>query len=303
MIKPPYLKQGDTVAIVAPSGIVKDHSTIDKAIVLLDSWGLKAIVGKHIFDNGFHFASSDTNRLADLQTALDNTEVKAIWCARGGYGTVRIIDQLDFTAFKENPKWVIGYSDITVLHNHINNQGITSIHGMMPVNLSNPMEQIQPSVDSLKIALFGEELSYEFQGSQYNKLGTVSGQLVGGNLTLLENSLGTASAIDTTDKILFIEEIGEYKYHIDRMLWALKRNGYFENCKGVLIGDMSNIPQNDPNFGQEIEEIILNIVKGYNIPIAFNFPAGHGDVNQAICLGSKVELIINSETSTLNFKN
>lgn len=301
MIQPLYLKKGDTIAIVAPSGIIKDHTTIHKAVALIQSWGLNAVLGKHIFDNENHFSSTDENRLTDIQEALDNPNIKAIWCARGGYGTVRIIDAIDFTAFLKKPKWIIGYSDITVLHNHIHNIGVATLHGMMPVNLSASKEKIKQSIDTLYNTLFGKEIRYEFPNSKYNVLGNAEGLLVGGNLTLLENSLGTNSTINTKDKILFIEEIGEYKYHIDRMLWALKRNHYFKNCKGLLVGGMTEIKQNDPVFGQTIEDLILKIVAEYNIPVAFDFPAGHDLINTAIYLGIKIKLDINKESTTLNY--
>ncbi|MEI6866040.1 LD-carboxypeptidase [Flavicella sp.] len=300
---PDYLQKGDTVAIVAPAGIIKKEANIYKAAELVKSWGLHVVIGEHVFDKNNHFSATDKNRLADIQQALDTPNIKAIWCARGGYGTGRIIDQIDFTTFQKKPKWIIGYSDITVLHSHIHNLNIETIHGMMPVNIGLPEEQRQQSVLTLKKALFGELSQYTLSSSSYNKLGSATGNLVGGNLTLLENLLGTSSSIDTTDKILFIEEIGEYKYHIDRLLQALKRNGYFDHCNGIIIGGMSHIKRNNPLYGLTIEEIILDVLPDNKIPVIFDFPAGHDPENRALYLGRNIEMVVSKDSSTVRFLN
>lgn len=301
MKKPAYLQQGDTISIVAPAGVIKNNASIYKAADLAKTWGLHVVIGEHVFDEYHHFSATDKNRTADLQEALDNPSIKAIWCARGGYGTVRIIDELNFENFSTSPKWIIGYSDITVLHNHIHNLGFESIHGMMPVNIEFPEEKRIESVNTLKQALFGELVSYTIPSSTYNKTGNTSGRIVGGNLTLLENLLGTASSIDTEGKILFFEEIGEYKYHIDRLLQGLKRNGYFDHCNGIIIGGMSHIKKNNPSYGQTIEELILEVIPQKNIPVIFDFPAGHDPENRALYLGKNIEMNVNSKTSELIF--
>ena len=236
MKRPDYLKQGDTIAIVAPAGIIKNDASIYEAAELIKTWGLHVVIGKHVFDKYYHYSATDANRLSDFQEALDAPSIKAIWCARGGYGTVRIIDDLDFTTFKKSPKWVVGYSDITVLHSHVHNLGIETIHGMMPVNVEFPEEKRIESEKTLQQALFGVLTTYSIPSSNYNKPGSTTGILVGGNLTLLENLLGSNSSIHTEGKILFFEEIGEYKYHIDRLLQGLKRNGYFDsrNCNHAI---------------------------------------------------------------------
>ena len=301
LIKPAYLKVGDTIAIVATAGIIKNTEPVKKAVKLAESWGLHVILGKNTFNQAHHFAGTDAERLNDLQVALDNKSVKAIWCARGGYGTVRIIDKVDFTAFKQHPKWIIGYSDITVLHSHIHNLGFETLHAMMGMSMNfTPSKNIE-SIKTLKAALFGKSLNYTIKASKYNKTGTAEGELVGGNLSILQSLLGSNSSLNTENKILFIEEIGEYHYQIDRMIYALKRAGYFNNCNGLIIGGMTKIRKNTTPWGQTIEELILEATKEYNFPILFNFPAGHDVDNRALILGRPIKLNVSKENSTINF--
>ena len=301
--QPPYLKTGDTVAIVAPSGILKNRTDeVQQAQALLKRWGLHSVVGKHVFSEADHFAGTDDERCEDLQEALDNPKISAIWCARGGYGTVRILDKLDYSKFKQNPKWLIGYSDITALHNQIHNEGVESLHAIMCVSLPKDESEIEASISTLKNTLFGNPLSYTLKGSSYNKTGTTSGQLVGGNLTMLHTMLGSKTSIDTFGKILFIEEIGEYKYHIDRMLQSLKRAGYFDNCKGVIVGDMTKLRTNTTLWGTSVEQLILDALADYDFPIAFNMPAGHEKDNQALILGRTVQLTVDYKQSSVVFK-
>lgn len=300
--QPAYLKTGDTVAIVAPSGILKNrNSEVIQAQNLLKSWGLHVVVGKYVFNKANHFAGTDNQRCEDLQTALDDPKISAIWCARGGYGTVRILDMLNFTKFKTNPKWVIGYSDITAIHNQIHNEGIESLHAIMCVSLPKDETEIEASISSFKNALFGTPINYTLKPSKYNKTGSASGQLVGGNLTMLHTMLGSKTSINTDGKILFIEEIGEYKYHIDRMLQSLKRAGYFNNCKGVIVGDMSKMRTNTTLWGTSIEQLILDALSDYSFPIAFNMPAGHEPDNRALILGRTITLKVEKNQSTVVF--
>jgi len=302
LIRPPYLKAGDTVAIVAPSGILKNRfDEIEHAQTLLKSWGLHTVVGKHVFSQDHHFAGTDEQRCEDFQNALDSPKVSAIWCARGGYGSVRILDKLDYTKFKQQPKWLIGFSDITALHNQFHNEGIESIHAMMCVSLPQDENQIKETIATFKAAIFGEPLHYTLKGSTYNKAGTVTAPLVGGNLTMLHTMLGSNTSLDTTGKILFIEEIGEYKYHIDRMLQSLKRAGYFDNCKGVLIGSISKVRKNTTPWGKSIEQLFLDVLEDYHIPIAFNMPAGHEKDNRALILGRTIDLTVTKEKATISF--
>ena len=302
--QPPYLKAGDTVAIVAPSGILKNRDKeIEQAKTLLKSWGLEVVIGNHVFNKDNHFAGSDDERCEDFQKALDNPKISAIWCARGGYGTVRILDKLDYSKFKQNPKWLIGYSDITALHNQMHNEGVESIHAMMCTSLQDDMATIEETVSTFKNAIFGKSLNYTLEGSKYNKVGNATGKLVGGNLTMLHTMLGSKTSIDVSGKILFIEEIGEYKYHIDRMLQSLKRAGYFDNCKGVIVGDMSKLRKNTTLWGTSVEQLILDALAEYNFPIAFNMPAGHEKDNRAMILGRTVELTVSKDKSTVKFKD
>jgi len=304
LIQPPYLKAGDTVAIVAPSGLLKNRTKeIDQAQALLKSWGLNVMVGQHVFEQAGHFAGTDEQRSDDLQKALDNPNIKAIWSARGGYGTVRVIDNLDYSKFKKAPKWLIGYSDITALHNDIHNEGIETIHALMCTSLTNNLEGIETSVATFRKAIFGESLNYSINGSEYNKTGSASGQLVGGNLTLLHTMLGSRTSIKTDNKILFFEEIGEYAYHIDRMLISMKRAGYFENCKGIIVGDISNVRKNTTPWGKPVKQLILDMFAEYDFPILFDFPAGHEKDNRALILGRTLELKVGKDESTINYQD
>ncbi|TCI93508.1 S66 peptidase family protein [Tenacibaculum sp. M341] len=299
---PSYLKKGDTVAIVAPAGILLNRNeVIEKAKNLLESWDLKVVLGKNLFQKGNHFAGSDEQRTNDFQEALNNPKVKAIWCARGGYGSVRIIDLLNFTEFKKNPKWIIGYSDVTVFHNHIHNLGVETLHAMMGTSLQDDIHDIPHTIETFKKVLFGEQLSYSIASSSYNREGNVTGQLVGGNLAILTAMLGSESQISTDHKILFIEEIGEYEYAIDRMLQSLYRANYFKNVKGIIIGDISKVKENSTNWGCAIEELFLNALPK-EIPVLFNFPAGHEPDNRALIMGRNIELSINKDQfSKINF--
>lgn len=304
MIQPPYLKAGDTVAIVAPSGILLNkQSEVQQAENLLKSWGLNVVIGKHVFKQNGHFAGTDAERCEDFQKALDDPKIKAIWCARGGYGTVRILDKLDYTQFKKQPKWLLGYSDITALHNDFHNLGVESIHTLMCTSLTKDLNGLENTISTFKDAIFGKPLAYTLEGSKYNKAGTSTAPIVGGNLTMLHTMLGSKSSIDLSGKILFIEETGEYAYHIDRMLQSLKRAGYFDKCKGIIVGDISKVRKNTTEFGRTIEEIILDVVEDFDFPVAFNMPAGHEKDNRALILGRTVELKVGKDKSELNFKN
>jgi len=304
LIQPTYLKAGDTVAIVAPSGVLKNREgEVQQAVALLKSWGLYVVVGKHVFKQSNHFAGTDDERCEDIQNALDDPTISAIWCARGGYGTVRILNKLDYTKFKNHPKWVIGYSDITALHNQLHNNGFKSIHAIMCVSLTKDLSEIADAVETFKAALFGYPKNYDLDYSPYNKIGEAKGQLVGGNLTILHTMLGSKESLDTTNKILFIEEIGEYKYHIDRMLQSMKRAGYFENCKGLIVGDMSRMRKNTTLWGSSVEQLILDVLKDYDFPITFNMPAGHEKKNLALTLGMTVELKVEKDKTLVSFIN
>ena len=303
LIQPPYLKAGDTVAIVAPSGVLKNRTDeVARAKKLLESWQLNVVVGKHVFSRDDHFAGTDQERCEDFQKALDNPNIKAIWSARGGYGTVRILDKLDYSKFLQQPKWVIGYSDITALHNQLHTKGVESIHAIMCVSLPEDQEDIKESIETFKAAIFGKPINYTLKGSEFNRVGEASGELVGGNLTILHTMLGSNTSIDTSGKILFIEEIGEYKYHIDRMLQSLKRAGYFDNCNGVIVGGMSRMRKNTTLWGTSVEQLVIDALSDYDFPIAFNMPAGHEKDNRAMIMGRTVQLAVSSNQSTVTFE-
>ncbi|MGY5352207.1 S66 peptidase family protein [Wenyingzhuangia sp. IMCC45533] len=299
--QPEFLKQGDTILIVAPAGIVKQPKAIAKAKETFESFGYQVIIGDHVFKEYHHFAGSDSERLKDMQWAINHKSAKAVWCARGGYGSVRIIDSLNFTGLVKHPKWMIGYSDFTVFHDKLHNLGFKSIHGAMPINFKEHWENIQESMDALNNTLQGNLNQYHVPFNSYNKKGNCRGRIIGGNLTILENMTGTDGCISTKNKILFIEEVGEYKYHIDRLLRGLDRKGYFKDCSGLILGDFTSIKQNNPLFGQTIEEIVLAIVDKYNIPILFDFPAGHEDKNLPLIFGSEIELNITENNATVQF--
>ncbi|MCF6307756.1 MAG: LD-carboxypeptidase [Flavobacteriaceae bacterium] len=293
---PKNLEFGDKVAIVSTARKVS-KSELNFALETLKNWGLKIVLGKTIEAEENQFAGNDNLRAEDFQQMLDNPNIKAIWCARGGYGTVRIIDKLDFTAFKKHPKWIIGYSDVTVLHSQIHTLGIATLHAQMPVAIETKSEA---TVNSIYKTLFGKEYSITITSEKNNRLGIASGQLVGGNLSILYSLCGSPSAINTDGKILFIEDLDEYLYHIDRMLQNLKRNGMFANLKGLIVGGMTQMHDNDIPFGKSAEEIILDICKDFDFPIAFNFPAGHIEDNWALVFGAEVKLKVGENKVTLS---
>lgn len=302
LIKPPALKKGDTIMILSPAGKLKDKSAVDPGIELANHWGLVVFFGNHLLSQDGSFAGSDEQRLEDLQKALDDPSIKAIWAARGGYGTVRIIDDLDFSNFMVHPKWIVGYSDITVLHNKINELGYQSIHGQMPLTLSLADPVQKEGIQTLHSTLFGKKLAYKIEASSYNKEGESSGQLVGGNLSIVYSMLGSDTNLNMNGRILFIEDVGEALYHIDRMMISLKRAGFFNNCKGVIVGDF-RLKKNEGNrFGKSLEEIVLEAVEGTDFPVVFNFPAGHLDDNRTLLLGSYVDMKVTKNKAKISFR-
>ncbi|MBP6039026.1 MAG: LD-carboxypeptidase [Flavobacterium sp.] len=297
MIIPPFLKAGDTVALVCTARKFFPEDA-KPAIDLLESWGLNVKLGNTIGLDNCQLGGTDNERAADFQAQLDDENVKAIWCARGGYGTVRIIDALDFTKFKKHPKWIMGFSDVTVLHSQLNIERVATLHSIMPFTVPNAPEEVK---ETLRKALFGERISYTIPSKSYDVKGRASGELVGGNISILYSLLGSKSAIDTKDKILFIEDLDEYLYHIDRMMYNLKRNGYFEQVKGIVVGSMTDMHDNEIPFGQNEVQIITEIAKENRIPIAFQFPAGHQSDNRTLILGQQVVFEVNEKEIKLKF--
>jgi len=292
MIKQPqYLKKGDKIAIVCPAKKLK--SSIEPAIAQLEQWGLEVLKGESVSTAYHQFAGEDALRAADMQTFLDDPEIKAIICGRGGYGTIRIIDMLDFTQFNQNPKWLIGFSDITILLSHLlASENTQSIHGQMPGTFEDATEE---SLETLRKALFGEEHSFNVISSFPNRSGNAEGILIGGNLSLLVAIEGSSSEMDYTDKILFLEDVGEYEYALDRMMRTLKRSGKLSKLRGLIVGAFNEIKTEDIPFGQTVEEVIWEVVKEYDYPVGFNFPVGHIEDNRALVLGKKMSLSINRQ--------
>lgn len=294
-----FLSKGDLIGITAPAGKIKSER-LTTAVSVLESWGLRIELGKHIFSEAHgYFSGTDQERSQDFQNMLDDPKIKAIICARGGYGTTRFIDQLDFTSFLKFPKWIVGFSDITALHLRLHQLGFESIHSVMPIQFPKP--EHKESIESLGKTLFGETVQLEAKASESNRLGSATGQVIGGNLTLLIDSLGTAMAIDTTGKILIIEEVGEYKYKLDRMFTHLKRANKLSQLAGLIIGHMTDINDAEGSFGQTVEEIILDKVKEFNYPVAFNFPIGHEAPNLAWRHGATGTLNVSNDISRLTF--
>ncbi len=289
-VSPPYLKKGDTIGITSPGGYIKT-ADIQPAIKEIERWGYNVHIGDTIDKRDNTFGGTDAERIADMQAMLDNGQIKAILCARGGYGSVRIIDALNWDRFKASPKWIIGFSDVTVLHAHLSRQlHIASIHSKMCNSFpavwetANPLRQ--QTILSIGQALSGEKMSYSVSPASFNKTGKSEGILVGGNLKTLESLAGSASAIETDNRILFVEDTGEYMYSIDRMFWNLKRSGKLDRLKGLIIGGFK-IKKDDPGeeFGKTLQEVVLEKVKEFHYPVCFNFPVGHQLENFALKCG------------------
>jgi muramoyltetrapeptide carboxypeptidase len=297
LYQPTSLQKGDKIGIVACARKIT-LLELEFAIATFESWGLEVVLSKHLFNEANQFSGTDAERAADLQSMLNDASVKAIISARGGYGTLRIIDLLDFTTFIQAPKWVIGYSDITVLHSHIHTLGIAAIHATMPINFSKNAN----ALETLRKALFGEILQYELKPHSLNRMGNAEGELLGGNLSLLYALSGSVSDIDTAGKILFIEDLDEYLYHIDRMMLHLKRAGKLKNLAGLIVGGMTDMKDNAIPFGKNAEEIILDAVKEYNYPVCFDFPAGHIDENLALIMGKKIKLSVTEKSVTATWE-
>ncbi|MCB9361409.1 MAG: LD-carboxypeptidase [Flavobacteriales bacterium] len=298
MQKPSNLKQGDKVALVSTARKLTMEE-LQLGVDKIKSWGLEPVLGKNLFAVDNQFAGTTEERTADFQEALDNPEIKAIICVRGGYGTVKIIDELDFTHFIKEPKWICGYSDVTVLHNHINqNFGIETLHSAMPLGFK---DNTTEAIESLKETLFGETLTYSCDANELNVLGEAEGELVGGNLSIIYSLTGTKSQLNTKGKILFIEDLDEYLYHVDRMMMNLDRAGLLANLNGLVVGGMTDMNDNSVPYGKTAKEIIIDTVKRYNYPVCFDIPAGHLDDNRALIMGRKVLLKVTGRETELEF--
>jgi muramoyltetrapeptide carboxypeptidase len=293
----PYLKRGDKVAITCPAKKLPIPMT--DAVNLLTGWGLEVVLGDTVHASYHQFAGNDAFRAADLQRFINDDSIKAIFCARGGYGTIRMVDLVDFAPLQTNPKWLVGFSDITLLHAHIiANYNIPCIHGQMPLNIPDASAY---SLETLRMALFGDTLAYQIPPNPLNRTGESAGILIGGNLSLLLAISGSASDMDYSDKILFIEDVGEYLYAVDRMLRALKRAGKLKNLAGLIVGGFTDLKDNDIPFGQTLPQIVMDVVAEYNYPVCFDFPAGHVPNNCSLILGQNIDLSVNEQKSAINF--
>lgn len=287
MMRPPFLKKGDAVGIVCTARKITTPE-IQLAIDTLKSWDLNVVLGDTIGKIDNQYGGTDAERQADFQKMLNDKSIKAIIAARGGYGTVRMMDTLDFTAFMESPKWIVGFSDITYLHAQLNcNIGMETLHSIMPSTF--PINTPK-AIQSFKDAMFGNTLNYDFPTHVLNRNGVANAEIVGGNLSILYAILGTKTILDTTNKILFIEDLDEYLYHIDRMMMAMKRAGKLSHLKALIVGGLSDMNDNTVPFGKTAEEIISEHVAEYNYPVCFGFPSGHIADNRAIFMGKNAML-------------
>lgn len=303
-ISPPVLKAGDVIGITAPAGYITTEE-IRSAVQKMESWGYKIKIGETINKRDFTFGGTDEERAKDLQQMLDDPKIKAIMCARGGYGVVRIIDKLNWEKFKAKPKWIIGFSDATVFHSHLNkNFGIASIHSKMCNSFPDDWSLAEPiqieTIESIQLALSGKKMKYTVTPNPKNKLGTAEGVLIGGNLKMLETLAGTRSDINTAAKILFVEDTGEYMYNVDRMFWNLKRTGKLSQLKGLIIGGFKiKVDEDSDDFGRTLQDVVLEKVKNYRYPVCFDFPVGHQKNNYALKCGVKHQLSISPDNVTL----
>lgn len=294
--KIPFLQAGDSIAVVAPAKSI-DQQLVLNAAAFFEAKGYQVEIGTHCTGEYNYFSGTDEERTADFQKAIDNPNIKAIICARGGYGSIRILDRLNWAAFLRDPKWIVGFSDITVFHQHVQCMNLPSIHATMPLNFA---DNTPASLNSMLDALEGRELKVEIASSPANKLGEAEGVLLGGNLSIIHGLIGTDAQPDYTDSILFIEDLAEQLYHIDRIFYSLAKAGILDKIKGLIVGGMTDMKDTLVPFGQTLEELIRAHFMYRKIPIVFNFPAGHIDDNRALIFGEKVAL--NVTTNVVYFR-
>lgn len=300
-IIPPYLSKGDAIGIVCPAGFMP-YEKAETCISVLKEWGYEVRIGKTLGNQFNYFSGTDGERLNDLQMMMDDPSIKAVLCARGGYGTGRIIDQLSFKKFRKNPKWIVGFSDVTVLHSHIYRHfDIASLHAPMAAAF-NDEEYKNAYVKSLQDALMGVKANYSVAGHAYNKKGRARGRLIGGNLSLLNHLIGSPSDVSTTGKILFVEDVGEYIYNVDRMFYQLKRSGKLSRLAGLIIGGFTDMKDTTTPFGKNVSEVINDIVKEYDYPVCFDFPVSHNKENYALKIGVNYKLEVREEGVLLKEK-
>ncbi|MCH9659557.1 MAG: LD-carboxypeptidase [Bacteroidetes bacterium] len=297
MVTPTILKPGDTIGLVSTARKISKEE-LQPLIQLIESWGLTYRLGTTIEAEEHQFAGDDELRTKDFQQMMDDASIKAIWCARGGYGTVRMVDALNFSIFKKLPKWIIGYSDITVLHSHINEIGIETLHANMAIDIDTKTDGTRESIFNV---LFGKEYKVTVAANPWNRSGEVEGILTGGNLSVLYSLLGSPSEVNLEGKILFIEDLDEMLYHIDRMMQNLKRSGRLKDLAGLIVGGMNDMRDNTIPYGKTAERIIFEAVESYDYPVCFAFPAGHINDNRALVMGREVNLNVSEDGSVLQF--
>lgn len=295
MKTPEKLKKGDTIQLVAPAKAI-DKNYIDFAVKFWEASGFNVKIGENCLGNHYYFSGTDAERANDFQNAIDDENIKAIVCARGGYGCIRLIDHINWANLINHPKWLVGFSDVTVFHLYLAKLEIASMHATMPLNYR---ENTQASLDSMLLALKTGESEYNWVSHSKNKTGEAEGELLGGNLAVISSLVGTSIFPNYQGKILFLEEVGEHLYAIDRMFFQLAKNGILDKIKGLIVGGFSNIKDTETPFGKSLEDIILYHFKYRKIPIAFDFPAGHQNNNQALIFGKKAKLTVSAEKNVL----
>lgn len=297
MRRPAPLHKDDRIGIVSTARKIS-RAELQPAITRIEGWGFQVQTAPHLFEEHHQFAGTDEQRLSDIQGFIDDPEIKAILCARGGYGTVRIVDDINFLPLIENPKWIAGYSDVTVLHNKLSRLGIESLHCSMPINFKSNTPE---ALNSLQDVLSGKPLSYSFATHPFNKTGKARAKITGGNLSIIYSQTGSDTALKTENQILFIEDLDEYLYHIDRMMYNLRRNGYLEKPAAVMIGSMRDMNDNQVPFGETAEEIIHRHLKDADYPVCFGIPVGHLDDNRALIFGRPLTLEVSDENVKITF--
>jgi muramoyltetrapeptide carboxypeptidase len=299
MIQPPTLNPGDLIYITAPAKIT-DPKTVFFAKEYLEKKGFKVLVSAHCFGSHNYFSGTDEERMLDLQFGMDHPDVRAILCARGGYGSIRLVDRINWANMLREPKWLIGFSDITVFHHRLNKLGVQSIHGSMPINFE---KNTEAALTSLVNTLKGSWPQFLLPPNQSNKPGVAIGNLIGGNLSIVYSMLGTDDQYDFEDNILFLEDVGEHYYQVERMLYAFKKAGIFQKIKGLIIGGISELEDTDPPLGRTIEEMVLDQLEYTRIPVLFDFPGGHIEDNRAIIFGKKIQLTVSEEEASTVYLN
>ena len=299
MIQPPALNPGDLIYITAPAKLM-DPQAVSYAKKHLEQNGFNVLISKNCLGNHYYFSGTDEERMLDLQFGIDHPDVRAILCARGGYGSIRLVDGINWANILREPKWMIGFSDITVFHHRLNKLGVQSIHGSMPINFE---KNTEAALTSLVNTLKGSWPQFLLPSNQSNKVGIATGNLIGGNLSIVYSMLGTDDQFDFEDSILFLEDVGEHYYQVERMLYAFKKAGIFQKIKGLIIGGISELEDTNPPLGRTIEEMVLDQLEYTRIPVLFDFPGGHIEDNRAIIFGKKIQLTVSEEEASAVYLN